>query len=407
MPFTDYEVVDHPSRRPGTRIRFHARDISLALMNSLRRVLLSSIPNVALDPATSQCTTNTTKLHNEIMTHRLSLLPICMSPDEIAAFDPDAYVFRIAKKNTGKDRVYVTTDDITVVNAEGRAYPKADRDRWFPKNPLTGDAPLITRLEPHVYDKDLGDEFVLEARASISTATVHAAWSPVSLCTLYNAIDPTLADAAFEGYVERQAHLAIERDELRRRFNTLEAFRCFQTNEWDEPVDIVFELQSECGMSPAFLMFKAFRVIVAGFEELARGDPSRLEITAVPETRMYQYVLQGYTHTHAHLLQNALYKRMKDTGIDFVGYYCPHPLESVAVLKVQFIKELPGGTEEALTWLQGELHQLMETLNEHCNEWCRLTGLTASNATAVATFLNRLEDDDGVGAGAEDADDAE
>ena len=56
------------------RIRFAVNNIDLYLANTLRRVIISEIPTIAIDLVS--ITKNTTALNSEMIAHRLGLVPI-------------------------------------------------------------------------------------------------------------------------------------------------------------------------------------------------------------------------------------------------------------------------------------------------------------------------------------------
>ncbi len=66
-------------------ITIHLNNVQPALANSLRRVMLSEIPNVAFDQTSHddisknhiKINKNTSALHNEFLAHRVALVPIC------------------------------------------------------------------------------------------------------------------------------------------------------------------------------------------------------------------------------------------------------------------------------------------------------------------------------------------
>ena len=83
------------------RCSFHIADIDLSIVNSIRRIVLAEVPSIAVtfDPLTDKnpditFVTNKTSLHNEYLGHRISLIPMCFSDEEIESFDKEKYVFK-------------------------------------------------------------------------------------------------------------------------------------------------------------------------------------------------------------------------------------------------------------------------------------------------------------------------
>ena len=72
-------------------ISFEIKDVDIAVINSLRRILLSEIPNVGFffnpddfsDDKDIKIIHNDSPLHNEFMQHRIALIPINVNTDEL------------------------------------------------------------------------------------------------------------------------------------------------------------------------------------------------------------------------------------------------------------------------------------------------------------------------------------
>jgi len=365
-------------KKAGNQMTFQVTDIDLSIMNCIRRVILSDIPNVAIrfDPYNEadhdvHISTNTGPLHNEILSHRMSLIPICLSANEIRTFQKTHYKFMISKKNTSNDMMNVTTDDINIIDFEGKELSVERKRSIFPKDPVTGDHILIAKLKPNVFDKENGDELELVAHATVGCASQNAAWSPVSMCSFYNNIDDDAADAAFK---EKVAALKATREvsehekkELRTRFDTLEKFKYFKKNRFGEANNFTFTVESECAMTPEYLVFKALYILCDMLQDLMRNIQNQdvIEISPIGEIpHMYQILLKGQTHTMGNLLQAQFYNKYvrRDGGkeLEYVGYICPHPLEKTILIKLKFT---PAVREENIEqWVFDSLQTIRDDL---------------------------------------------
>ena len=336
------------------KLTFEIKDVDLSIVNCIRRVVLSDIPNVAIrfDPYNEtdhdvHISVNTGPLHNEIISHRMSLIPICLSANEIRTFQKTHYKFMISKKNTTSDMLNVTTDDIDVVDFDDKPLSAERKRSIFPRDPLTGDAILIAKLKPNIFDKEHGDELQLVAYATVGCASQNAAWSPVSLCSFFNIIDDDAADAAFK---EKVASLKatrevseVEKKELRTRFDTLERFKYFKKNRFGEAHHFAFSIESECALTPKYLVFKGIYILCDMLQDLMRNIQNKdvVDISPIGEVpHMYQILLRGQTHTIGNLLQAQFYNKYvrRDGGkeLEYVGYICPHPLEKTILIKLKF-----------------------------------------------------------------------
>lgn len=350
---------------PGKTLRFHIQNVDVSAVNALRRVLLSNIPNVAIrfDPYNEtdhdvNIIINTGCLHNEFLSHRMSLIPICMQPEDIDAFEKArSYKYVIHKKNQTNAIINVTTDDIEVHDHEGVPLPKAARDALFPKDRITGDPILITKLKPNLFQKDMGDEIHLEAFATVGTAKDNAAWSPVSLASFYNAVDEDAAHAAFEAKMKAAGVTdSKKKAQLRNEFNNLEKFQHYIKNDRGEPCDFVFSIESECAMTPTYLVNKALTILAENVAAIAAGVREGSEKIAIESTAdMCQLILRGETHTIGNLLQAQIYnKHVRDDEtkeLEYVGYLCPHPLDKTAILKFKFRDGVFSNDDARAEWI--------------------------------------------------------
>ena len=85
-----------------------------SIANGIRRVLLNDIPTVGFDTDKNNdliMVTNNTSLHNEMMLHRISLIPLFINPDNFMK----NYLFDCnVKFNSDNPFQFVTTNDINI-----------------------------------------------------------------------------------------------------------------------------------------------------------------------------------------------------------------------------------------------------------------------------------------------------
>ena len=111
-------------------LSFITQDTPVYVANALRRVLLSElpaigIPNTYRDSSVSVdsmvpgviINTNSGRLHNEFLRHRLSLLPVALDP---AKLQGNRFVLMLKKANdkTNEDPIVVTSSDIHLFQVE-------------------------------------------------------------------------------------------------------------------------------------------------------------------------------------------------------------------------------------------------------------------------------------------------
>ena len=293
--------------------QFVIKDVDVALVNAIRRTVLVHLNHIAFDKIIFH--KNTTSLHNEFMSHRLSLIPINATFDEIQSFDPEDFKFEINLENNTSLVMDITTEHITVNGSKNI--------KWFPKDPITGDFILITKLMPK-------GAFHAEMYAGFGTAKDHAKWMIVSNCVYYNAIDEDLVSKKKQGLVgdELNMFMAIERE------------RFFKKNKYDEPCEFIFTIESECEITPDQIYHSAVDVLSENIKKtLAPNNYTLISPQHNDSTNMFAFTVHNTDHTIGNLIQAIIfnhYVRPEKGPVAFVGYYQPHPLENDIVFKIKF-----------------------------------------------------------------------
>jgi DNA-directed RNA polymerase subunit L len=346
-------------------------DVDVSFVNALRRIIISEVPTAAFDEHIT-FNRNTGSLHNEFLSHRLSLIPLRFTWDEIDNFVPTKYNFSLKVKNQTDGMITVTTKDFIISDDTGKVYPQEFHRRMFPANPVTGDHILITKLKPNLFDKTKGDEIDIVAMASIGVGKVNAKWSPVSQCSYWNIVDDEAAEQGLADYVKKHEATGMSAAELHSRFNTLEVFRCYKKNQYDEPCAFRFELQSECQLDPRFIIKKALSIMQDKITTLNTNiiDNNQEAVAITQENGMTFLTIEKEDHTLGNLVQALLYNHFKRGNehedaneLLYIGYYKPHPLEDNVVLKLR------TKTKDAIKVVSSGLAAISTYIKDIAAEW--------------------------------------
>lgn len=405
------EFIRTPTR---SRLDFRVHDVSLCIVNAARRAILANVQCVAFsydicipdapDSGVS-IVANTSTLHNEMLAHRFSFIPVHLSENEQQRFqgDQDRFKFSIRVMNKGAAGaavIDVTSRDILVADRFGVPLPSAIRDAMFPPDNISGDHILIVCLRPSAIGDGSGEEIAIDAIASCSNGQANCRWSPVSLCSFRNVVDQQLADAA---YLRLSTDTSTEAPvQSRAQFDTLEAHRCFARNKHGEPFVFDFCIETTCGLRPEFIFFKAVRILASTVRQLAdavRAIPGEKQtsgmlvtLDAIPNIDdFYSLTIAGQGHTLGNLVQGLLYEYhvRDDAGrrLTFVGYHVAHPLDQSICMKLRVV---PGTNikDFLLDALQGiALHLDLIAL-----EWTHPSGLDRAGIKEIEAFLANIPD---------------
>ena len=350
-------------KKKDNKITFNVKNTDVSILNSIRRTILSDIPNVAFDfkpydfeEKKINIIENTCSLHNEIILQRLSMIPLKFDEDEITNFEPNKYKFVLKKINNSSKMMDVTTEDIEIFDENDKKYNNKFIRKIYPKNKISGDFILITKLKPNLFNKDNGDVLEINMIATKSTAKDYAGFGYVSQCVYFNVIDEKLADEELKKILEKNKELSKkELTNLKNEFNTLDKYRHFRKNEYDEPNYFEFNIESESRVSPEFLVFKGMlilknriEIIVANLIDnkikIDKVESENDKTSSLESTNFYSFEIENEKHTLGNLIQSLFYNEFIRNGnkkiIEYIGYKSPHPLEEILILKIKFNEDI-------------------------------------------------------------------
>jgi DNA-directed RNA polymerase subunit L len=351
-------------------LTFELKNLDLSFVNSLERIILSNIPSVGFNVRpieTSQLKIykNNTPFENEFISHRMGLIPVHLNPDN---FDPANYSFVINKENSSKDYMLVSSEDIQVIKlSDNQPLDKSQVRKIFPADPLTGGFVPITKIIPWE-DKTLEKPgFHCEGRAIISTALVNSAFSQVSAVAHSFKIDPTVYKSKLLEYIKEQkteynridkilkdtdpsyeeTPFAKTDEEMKKKFDLLEAERCFYKNDDEDPYWFNMLIESIGVHSPIALVEKGLEIMikkVSQFRELLENPiDGQLEITKGYNNMDRAYCIRIYNENEtlgnllaAHLRKYYIedVKEPQERLISTVGFNKTHPLEKSVLLYI-------------------------------------------------------------------------
>ncbi len=135
------------------RVRFILGDVSTAFANALRRLMIAEVPTLAIDEVVFF--ENSSPLFDEIIAHRLGLIPLKTDLDAYSELGKEV---RLVLKAEAVDK------NVTVYSRDLQAEDPS-------VTPISDQIPIL-KLGP-------GQRVVLEATAKLGRGKEHAKWQPV------------------------------------------------------------------------------------------------------------------------------------------------------------------------------------------------------------------------------------
>jgi DNA-directed RNA polymerase II subunit RPB3 len=288
------------------RYEFDIENVDLAIVNSIRRVILADIPMLGFlgeGTPSIEIIKNTGPLHNEMMMHRIGCIPLHFTEEEIEGFIENEYIFHCSVKNTNVGLLNVTTKDITGTRNQKPLSPK-ELARIFPPNSITKDHILITRLRQ-------GEELTFNATVVKLTAKHHSSFAPVSMCAFFYKNDHS------------------------KKTDILEKERDYIKNEYGEPTDIHFMMETETSLTPKYIILKAIEILIQKINDIP------IKSTIQQNDKIANTIdihVPNEDDTVGNLFQSLIfneYIRTKKTDkMTYIGYYAPHPLDKKIIIRI-------------------------------------------------------------------------
>lgn len=384
-PPSTESVFKDVTRESANVIRFRLEPTMVGYANTLRRTMITDVETVAFradineSGATSDVTitSNSTPMSNEMLAHRIGLIPIHVkNPLE---WNPDAYSFSLNITNDSADPRDIVAGDITVLQnrgAEEEPLP-VPNVQFFHPDPVTHDTALLTVLKGRSGTQQ-AENLTFTARATVGTGRENVAFMPVTSRCAYGYSrddDGERKKEIFNNWLTRNKKVnptelegnPTKKGELEREFATMEVQRCFKVDERGEPYSFDFIVESVGVLDPVYIIARAIEVLqakVLRYGSIDSGDlPEGLKIRPA-DARMkgFDFIFQREDHTLGNLLQTWMEQNLVDSGeITFVGYKVPHPLRDEMVLRVGVESGLDTSARAAVARAARECAQMFKS----------------------------------------------
>jgi len=232
-------------------VRLLIEDITPALANALRRIMISEVPTLAIEWV--EIHENTSALFNEMIAHRLGLIPL--------KFDPKKFNFMDECECGGKGCPLCTV--VFAIDKTGPCivYSKDMKSSNKEVSPISGDFPIVKLLE--------GQRIKLEAIAKLGIGKEHAKWQAANASyqfvpeiDLKNVKDiDKILEVSPKGIFKKVNNKLVIVDPYRYdEYKFVEELTgqikvTLNTNK------VVFNIESVSGLSPGYIFKKAIEIL--------------------------------------------------------------------------------------------------------------------------------------------------
>lgn len=349
-----FNTINRPT---DNTVTFRLAPTHVSYANTLVRLIETAVDVVGFradikeDGSTADVTIegNSTPMTNEMLAHRIGLLPVHVANPE--TWDADKYEFIIDVENTSDQILNVNASDFQVYELG----PDGQRTRipsstFFIPNPITNDTCLIARLRGKS-SNGVPEVLRLKAKATVGVGREHARFNPTSRCAPAVWTRDTNPEKRKEAFIQWLAihkkvdSSKLEQDpvkkaELEKEFNNMEVARTVLRNENGEPYSFDITVESRGVLDPVYIVKRACDKGALMCNRYADdgGASFSEDVTVKPtQKRMlgFDFVFKGHDHTLGNLLQTWLDQNLVgNEDIVYAGYNIPHPLQDTMVLTI-------------------------------------------------------------------------
>uniref|UniRef100_A0A6C0DQX6 DNA-directed RNA polymerase RpoA/D/Rpb3-type domain-containing protein n=1 Tax=viral metagenome TaxID=1070528 RepID=A0A6C0DQX6_9ZZZZ len=327
----------------GPVYKFTLSGLNVSLANALRRIILSEIPVNAIITEVStenKCNIliNTTRLHNEILKHRLSCIPIHMKELDVL---PEKYQLEIDEKNDTDQIKFVTTEHFKIRNkANGNYLTKDEMKRIFPPCEKTNYYIDFARLRPKIGDTIPGEQLKLVADFSVSNAKSNSMFNVVSLCAYGNTLDLTKIESKWDSIYDKLVSEGATKEEIdveKQNYRILDAQRQYVENSFD------FIIQSIGIYENKEIVKLACQILNEKLLGLVSAIESRIVPINLSESTMdncYDITLENEDYTIGKIIEYFIYEKhfVEDKTVSYIGFKKFHPHSPDSVVRIAFLK---------------------------------------------------------------------
>lgn len=353
-----FKNYSYDSKDPSNNQTFEIHNVDLAFINGIRRTILTDISIAGVigetttngEEPTMNIIENTGALHNEIIMHRIGLIPVCLTEEEIEGYEDGSIKLELNIKNEGSKIENITTKHIKATRNNIHITDK-ELATIFPSNKISKEHILITRLRTN-------EHLSFKTDVVKRCARDNASFNPVSLCNFSYIQDPKEADT---------------------KINIIDKERAYYKNKYGDPISFKFDIENiNINIAAKYLINKSIEIIANKLnklrENLIKGDVIKVvnfqdientfEFFIENEDDTVGNIIQSFVHTR-YVRENKLFNDV--IKCLYVGYICPHPLKELMIVRITLENETNKSV--FVSFLDENCKMIVEELQKIKTEW--------------------------------------
>jgi len=328
----------HDIKQNNDELEFSLKNCDLSIVNALRRTILTDIDTVVFrttpyEKSTVEITENTSRLNNEIIKQRLSCIPIHIMPNSA---NLENYLVELNEENDSTTMKYITTEHFKIKNIETDKYlDRSEVKRIFPKNKITNEYILITRLRPSLSVDASGEKIKLTGKFTIGNAKEDGCFNVASTCAYGMTGDPVKQKEIWKTKEKELKDSGLSSEEImdeKENWYNHDAKRVYKDNAFD------FKIETVGVYSTNELVVKACNSMIERINKLSENIGGEKYPINASETLMSGLDVKMYDveYSVGKSIEYVMFKKyyMDEDIAEYVGFKKFHPHDKYSVLRV-------------------------------------------------------------------------
>jgi DNA-directed RNA polymerase subunit L len=343
-------TVTNTSENNG-ELTFTLAGVDVSVANAIRRTILADIPVVAFktfgEQSDATFTANTSRLNNEILSQRLSCIPINISTknDEYNIQD---LLLEVSEKNDTDTMRTITTADFKIKIISTGEYLSKEKciEIFKPFISPTGESHFIqfARLRPRISPEIPGEILELTCKFSVGTAGENSMLNVVGTCAYGMTVDDAAADDAIIAQEEKWRSEGLPSEIVNRNsanWGFLERKRIVLPNSFDFVIATVGQL------SNGEILLISCNILVDKFKNIVQLIDDGLLTSNPISNSTIDYVLDNEDYTVGCVISSIIFNKYIEkknnlgAKIAFCGFKKIHPHDTYSTIKLIFDEREP------------------------------------------------------------------